>query len=113
MDLQDLLQKAAQMQEQMQKNMDDARKELVTLEVVGESGAGLVKVTMNGRYDVKRVQLDDEVMREDKTVIEDLLAAAVNDAVRKAAKTGEMAMSGAVSELIPPGIFPPGFKFPV
>lgn len=74
-----LMKQAQRMQEQMQKLQAD----LAQAEVTGESGAGLVKVTMNGRHDVKRVELDDSLMSEDKELLEDLLAAAVNDAVRK------------------------------
>jgi nucleoid-associated protein EbfC len=74
-----LMKQAQRMQEQMQK----MQAQLAEEEVTGESGAGLVKVTMNGRHDVKRVMLDDSVMSEDKEMLEDLLAAAVNDAVRK------------------------------
>ncbi|MFL0806962.1 MAG: YbaB/EbfC family nucleoid-associated protein [Oceanobacter sp.] len=74
-----LMKQAQKMQEQMQRAQD----ELAEKEVTGESGAGLVKVTMNGRHDVKRVELDDSLMEEDKDMLEDLLAAAVNDAVRK------------------------------
>ena len=74
-----LMKQAQKMQEQMQK----AQAELAEAEVTGESGAGLVKVTMNGRHDVKRVELDDSIMSEDKELLEDLLAAAVNAAVRK------------------------------
>lgn len=74
-----LMKQAQKMQEQMQR----AQEELAEKEVTGESGAGLVKVTMNGRHDVKRVELDDSLMEEDKDMLEDLLAAAVNDAVRK------------------------------
>jgi nucleoid-associated protein EbfC len=74
-----LMKQAQRMQEQMQK----MQAQLAEEEVTGESGAGLVKVTMNGRHDVKRVLLDDSVMTEDKEMLEDLLAAAVNDAVRK------------------------------
>ncbi len=74
-----LMKQAQKMQEQMQK----AQEELANAEVQGEAGAGLVKITMNGRHDVKRVEIDDAVMSEDKEMLEDLLAAAVNDAVRK------------------------------
>ena len=75
----DLMQQAQQMQEQMQR----AQEELAAMEVDGESGAGLVKVTMTGRHDVKRVNIDASLMSEDKEMLEDLLAAAVNDAVRR------------------------------
>ena len=74
-----LMKQAQKMQEQLQK----AQAELAEAEVQGEAGAGLVKVVMNGRHDVKRVMIDDSVMSEDKEMLEDLLAAAVNDAVRK------------------------------
>ena len=73
-----LMKQAQKMQEQLQQ----AQAKLADAEVTGESGAGLVKVTMNGRHDVKRVELDDSIMEEDKEMLEDLLAAAVNDAVR-------------------------------
>ena len=74
-----LMKQAQKMQEQLQQ----AQAKLADAEVTGESGAGLVKVIMNGRHDVKRVELDDSIMEEDKEMLEDLLAAAVNDAVRK------------------------------
>ncbi|MBU2039092.1 MAG: YbaB/EbfC family nucleoid-associated protein [Gammaproteobacteria bacterium] len=74
-----LMKQAQKIQEQLQQ----AQAKLADAEVTGESGAGLVKVTMNGRHDVKRVELDDSIMEEDKEMLEDLLAAAVNDAVRK------------------------------
>lgn len=74
-----LMKQAQKMQEQLQR----AQAQLAEAEVTGESGAGLVKVSMNGRHDVKRVELDDSIMSEDKEMLEDLLAAAVNDAVRK------------------------------
>lgn len=75
----DLMKQAKQVQENMQK----MQAELANAEVQGESGAGLVKVTMTGRHDVKSVAIDDSLMSEDKEMLEDLLAAAVNDAVRK------------------------------
>lgn len=75
----DLMKQAKQVQENMQK----MQAELANAEVQGESGAGLVKVIMTGRHDVKSVAIDDGLMTEDKEMLEDLLAAAVNDAVRK------------------------------
>lgn len=75
----DLMKQAQEMQEKMQQ----AQAELANTEVEGQAGAGMVKVTMTGRYDVKRVAIDDMVMGEDKEVLEDLLAAAVNDAVKR------------------------------
>lgn len=75
----DLMKKAQQMQEEMQKAQEEAAK----AEVTGESGAGLIKVVMNGRHDVRKVSIDDSLMSEEKEVLEDLLAAAINDAVRR------------------------------
>ena len=69
--------------QQMQANMQKMQEELANAEVKGEAGAGLISVIMNGRHDVKRVSIDDSLMTEDKEMLEDLLAAAVNDAVRK------------------------------
>lgn len=100
----DMMKQAQQMQEQMQKAQEDMAK----AEVNGESGAGLVKVVMNGRHDVKRVQIDPSLMSEDKEMLEDLLAAAVNDAVRKIeASRGDM-----LSNLTGGIDLPEGFKMP-
>ena len=99
-----LMKQAQQMQEKMQK----AQEELANAEIQGESGAGLVKVTMTGRHDVKRVELDDSVMGEDKELLEDLLAAAVNDAVRKIEEKNQTQMSSMTSGM---GL-PPGMKLP-
>lgn len=90
MKINDLMKQAQQMQEQMQK----AQQELADKEVHGESGAGLVKVVMNGRHDVRRVTIDSSLMTEDKEILEDLLAAAVNDAVRKVEEGNRDALSG-------------------
>lgn len=79
MNIGDLMKQAQQMQANMQKMQED----LANLEVKGEAGAGLIAVVMNGRHDVKHVSIDDSLMKEDKEMLEDLLAAAVNDAVRK------------------------------
>ena len=78
-DMNNLLQQAQAMQEKMKKMQDDISK----AEVTGESGAGMVKVTMNGRHDVRKVEIDPSLMKEDREMLEDLLAAAVNDAVRR------------------------------
>ena len=86
----ELMQQAQKMQADLQK----AQEELAQAEVTGESGAGLVQVVMTGRHDVKRVSIDDSVFTEDKEVLEDLLAAAVNDAVRKVEAHNRDAMSG-------------------
>ncbi|WP_339899889.1 YbaB/EbfC family nucleoid-associated protein, partial [uncultured Gilvimarinus sp.] len=75
----DIMQQAQQMQERMQKMQE----ELASAEVIGQSGAGLVSVTMTGRHDVKNVSIDPSLLQEDKEMLEDLLAAAVNDAVRR------------------------------
>jgi DNA-binding YbaB/EbfC family protein len=102
--LSDLMKQAQQMQEQMQQ----AQERLVNTEVTGESGAGLVKVVMTGRHDVKRVSIDPSVLREDKEVLEDLLAAAVNDAVRRVEASSREMMAGLTQGLN----IPPGFKMP-
>ncbi len=100
----DLMQQAQQMQADMQK----AQEELANAEIHGEAGAGLVKIVMTGRHDVKRVTIDPSVLGEDKEVLEDLLAAAVNDAVRKVEAHNQQAMAGLASGLNLPG----GFKMP-
>lgn len=81
-DLNDLLKQAQQMQTKMQKAQEDLAKMLV----IGEAGGGLVKVEMNGRHDVRRVHVDNSLLKEEKNMIEDLMAAAFNDAVRKIEK---------------------------
>ncbi len=102
--MKDLMKQAQAMQQRMQ----DMQRELADAEVTGESGAGLVKVVMTGRHDVKRVQVDDSVLREDKELLEDLLAAAVNDAVRKVEQRSQEKMASVASGM---GL-PPGFKMP-
>ncbi|MEN9464472.1 MAG: hypothetical protein RL217_653 [Pseudomonadota bacterium] len=99
-----LMKQAQKMQEQLQR----AQQQLADAEVLGESGAGLVKITMTGRHDVKRVQLDDSLMSEDKELLEDLLAAAVNDAVRKIEQRNQDEMGKLTSGM---GL-PPGMKLP-
>ncbi|MFT5573693.1 MAG: DNA-binding YbaB/EbfC family protein [Cryomorphaceae bacterium] len=93
----------------MQENMQKAQEELARIEVVGESGGGLVKLTMTCRHDVKSVNIDPELLGdvEDKEVLEDLIAAALNDAVRKVEKTSEEKMSGLTG-----GLNIPGMKMP-
>ena len=100
----DLMQQAQKMQADMQK----AQEELAKAEVTGEAAAGLVSVTMTGRHDIKRVRIDDSVLSEPKEVLEDLLAAAVNDAVRKVEARNKEAMAGLASGIN----LPPGFKLP-
>ncbi len=99
-----LMQQAQQMQEKM-KNMQE---QLATVEVEGQSGAGMVTVVMTCRYDVKRVNIDDSLMGDDKDMLEDLLAAAVNDAVRRVEITTQERMAGFTSGM---GL-PPGMKLP-
>ena len=91
-------------QEQFQKAQED----LANIVIKGEAGAGLITVDMNGRHDVVKVNLSDSLMSEEKEVIEDLLAAAVNDAVRKLEDKNKEAMGGMTVNLK----MPEGFKFP-
>ncbi len=94
--------------QQMQDNMKRAQEELAQTEVEGQSGAGLVKIVMTCRHDVKRVSIDDSLLGEDKDMLEDLIAAAVNDAVRRVETTTQEKMSGIAGGM---GL-PPGFKLP-
>ena len=94
--------------QQMQANIEKAQKELAEAEVIGEAGAGMVKVTMNGRHDVKRVEIDTELMNDDKEMVEDLVAAAVHDANRRVEKMTQERMSELTSGM---GL-PPGMKLP-
>ncbi|HVK55436.1 MAG TPA: YbaB/EbfC family nucleoid-associated protein [Burkholderiales bacterium] len=94
--------------QQMQENMRKVQEQLATIEVEGQSGAGMVKVIMTCRHDVKRVVIDPSLLGDDKEMLEDLIAAAVNDAVRKAEATSQEKMSGFTSGL---GL-PPGMNFP-
>ncbi|MFT4630824.1 MAG: DNA-binding YbaB/EbfC family protein, partial [Dinoroseobacter sp.] len=90
----------------MQENMQKAQAELATIEVTGESGGGMVSLVMTCRHDVKKVNIDPELMGdvEDKEILEDLIAAAMNDAVRKVEKTTQEKMSGLTSGLNIPGM---------
>lgn len=103
-DLNELMKQAKQMQEQFQKAQD----KLSDIVVSGESGAGLVKIDMNGRYDVIQVELQDSLLSEEKEVIEDLLAAAVNDSVRKV----ENKKKESIGSMADNFSMPQGFKFP-
>ena len=103
-DLNELMKQAKQMQEQFQKAQED----LANIVVKGEAGAGLITVDMNGRHDLVKVNLNDSLLSEEKEVIEDLLAAAVNDAVRKLEEKNKEAMGGMAGNLK----IPEGFKFP-
>ncbi|MBS0496391.1 MAG: YbaB/EbfC family nucleoid-associated protein [Gammaproteobacteria bacterium] len=97
--------KQAQM---MQENMRKMQENLASIEVEGQSGAGMVKVTMTCRHDVKRVSIDSSLIGDDKEMLEDLIAAAFNDAVRKVETTTQEKMSALTSGM---GL-PPGFKLP-
>jgi DNA-binding YbaB/EbfC family protein len=99
-----LMKQAQRMQEEMQR----AQAQIAAMEVTGEAGAGLVKVTINGRHDVKAVRIAPELMREDVGMIEDLVAAAVNDANRKAEQLGQEKLAGITAGLD----LPPGMKLP-
>lgn len=94
--------------QQMQENMRKVQESLATIEVEGQSGAGLVKVVMTCRNDVKRVSIDPSLLADDKDMLEDLVAAAFNDAVRKAEATSQEKMAGFTSGLN----LPPGMKLP-
>jgi DNA-binding YbaB/EbfC family protein len=96
-----LMRQAQQMQETMQK----AQAELAELEVTGESGAGMVKVTLNGKHEAKKISIEPKLLGEDKDMLEDLLTAAINDAVRKIAARSQEKYSGLMSGLnLPPGV---------
>jgi DNA-binding YbaB/EbfC family protein len=88
--------------------MKNMQEQLATVEVEGQSGAGMVKIVMTCRYDVKRVNIDDSLLNDDKDMLEDLLAAAVNDAVRRVEATTQEKMSGVTAGM---GL-PPGMKLP-
>jgi hypothetical protein len=94
--------------QQVQENMKRLQEELASLEVQGKSGAGLVTVVMTCRHDVKRVTIDPSLLSDDKDMLEDLVAAAFNDAVRKAEATTQEKMSSITSGLP----LPPGMKLP-
>jgi len=93
----------------MQENMQKAQAELASIEVVGEAGGGMVKLTMNCRHDVKSVQIDPELVgdADDREILEDLIAAAMNDAVRKVEKTTQEKMASLTG-----GLNIPGMKMP-
>ncbi|MBJ7555121.1 Nucleoid-associated protein YbaB [Marinomonas spartinae] len=94
--------------QKMQENMQKAQEEVANMEVEGQAGAGLVKVVMTGRHDVKRVSIDDSLFEDDKEMLEDLVAAAMNDAVRKIEVGQKEKMEAATAGMS----LPPGFKMP-
>ena len=91
--------------QQMQADMQKAQEELAKTEFTGQSGGGMVSITMNGRHDVTRVSIDDSLMSDDKEMLEDLIAAAVNDAVRNIEKKSKETMSSMTQGLPIPGDF--------
>ena len=94
--------------QQMQADMQKAQQEIASLEVTGESGGGLVKVTMTGRHEARRVQIDDSLVGDDKDMLEDLIAAAINDAAHKVEAATQERMSS-----VPAGMnLPAGMKLP-
>jgi nucleoid-associated protein EbfC len=92
----------------MQANMQKVQAEIANLEVVGESGGGMVKVTMSGKHEVKRVTIEPQVIGEDREMLEDLVAAAINDAVHKVEAASQQKMSSVMAGMQ----LPPGFKLP-
>ena len=92
----------------MQANMQKVQAEIAALEVIGESGGGMVKVTMTGKHEVKRVQIEPSVISEDREMLEDLVAAAINDAVHKL----EGQISGRMAAVTAGLQLPPGMKLP-
>ena len=103
-DMSQLLKQAQKMQEQMQK----AQEEQSRMEVTGESGAGLVKVTINGKHEVRKVALDPSLMAEERSLVEDLIAAAMNAAVNKVADNNRSSLANMTAGLN----LPEGFKLP-
>lgn len=89
--------------QQMQENLKRAQAELATVEVEGQAGSGMIKVTMTCRNEVKRISIDESLMKDDKEMLEDLLVIALNDAVNKAEATSQQRMSG---------LMPAGMKLP-
>ncbi len=100
-----LMKQAQQMQEDMQKAQD----ELASLEVTGESGGGMVKVLMTCKHDVRRLEIEDSLLADDKEMLEDLIAAAFNDAIRKVEQTTQEKLSGLTGGLS----LPAGMKLPI
>jgi len=103
-DLNELMMQAKKMQEQMQKAQEEAAKRTVH----GESGAGMVKIELGGKYDARRIELSDDLLKEDKEIIEDLIVAAINDAVKKL----EDGNKDSLSQMAAGMKLPDGFRFP-
>ncbi|MFC3095152.1 YbaB/EbfC family nucleoid-associated protein [Alteromonas sediminis] len=94
--------------QQMQERMEKTQAELANLEVTGEAGAGMVKVIMTCNHNVRRVEIDESLMDDDKEMVEDLVAAAINDAARRVQETSKEKMSEVTGGMA----MPPGFKMP-
>jgi DNA-binding YbaB/EbfC family protein len=92
----------------LQANMQKAQAEIASMEVTGESGGGMVKVQMTGRHEVKRVQIEPSIIGEDREMLEDLVAAAINDAVHRLEAASQAKLSAAMSGMS----LPPGVKLP-
>lgn len=92
----------------LQRSMEKAQQEMAEMEVTGEAGGGMVKITMNGRHEARRVQIEPAVIGDDREMLEDLIAAAINDAVRKVEARTQEKMSGLMSGMK----LPPGMKLP-
>lgn len=99
-DLGNLMQQA----QKMQANMEKAQEELANIEITGQAGGGMVKVIMTGNHDVKRILIEDDLFKDSKEILEDLIAAAVNDAVRQVEKISQDSMVGMI---------PAGIKMPI
>ncbi|MGH8192697.1 MAG: YbaB/EbfC family nucleoid-associated protein [Rhodanobacteraceae bacterium] len=99
-----LMQQAQRMQEELKR----AQEEIAKLEVTGSAGGGMVEVTMTGRHEVRRVRIDRKLMADDPEMTEDMVAAALNDAVNKVAEASQQKLGGVSSGMN----MPPGFKLP-
>ena len=99
-----LMEQAQRMQEELKR----AQEEIAKLEVTGSAGGGMVEITMTGRHDVRRVRVDRKLMADDPEMAEDMLAAAINDAVNKVAEASQQKLGGVGSGMN----LPPGFKLP-
>lgn len=101
--------KLMQQAQEMQGKVQQAQEELARMEVTGEAGAGLVKVVMTGKHEVRSVDIDDSVFEEDREILEDLVAAAINDAVQRVNRTTQEKMSELTGGMnLPPGMNLPG-----
>ena len=94
--------------QKVQENLQKKQAEMANIEVTGESGGGMVRVTINGKHEARRVEIDDTLIGDDKDMLEDLIAAAINDAVHKVEKANQAAMQEMTAGLN----LPPGFKLP-